>query len=73
MEAFTISRLITSRQRNPNVPEVSRTVYVPGASEENRAEKLILTSNDYCSFCSPENYISTLLIVDSSHALFESV
>jgi len=29
MEAFTISRLITSRQRNPNVPEVSQPFTYP--------------------------------------------
>jgi putative SOS response-associated peptidase YedK len=29
MEAFTISRLITSRQRNPNVPAVSQPFTYP--------------------------------------------
>jgi putative SOS response-associated peptidase YedK len=40
MEAFTISRLITSKQRNPNVPEVFHPFMYPELQEKARQKSL---------------------------------
>jgi putative SOS response-associated peptidase YedK len=40
MEAFTISRLITSRQRNPNVPEVVAPFSYPELQKKSQQKNL---------------------------------
>ncbi len=51
MEAFTISRLITSKQRNPNVPEVFQPFLYPELQVQDWTEKPVLIVCIRCSFC----------------------